>query len=245
MLPFARPAFFAAALTVLSACQLETGGTPQTFEEMQAERLAVTQAKVENCRDSLCGRLNLDSGYLADYSQVADMPHITAFMASFTDFNDLADIAPMVQLRELHIGRTQVTDLSGLSNFPNLTLLHAQDLQVNDYDDIAQLRGLQELALGGSDVGDMIFVSKLTALRSLNLSRADISSLEALRRHPSLEKLDLDLSTEADFSVLLTIPNLKEIYITPWSLSEAQQAVIDALEAKGVIVTQEVAVIVC
>ena len=245
MLPFTRPALFAAALTVLSACQLETGGTPQTFEEQQAERLAVTQAKVEDCRESICGRLNLDSGYLTDYTQIADLDHVTAFMASFTDFRDLGDIAAMTQLDELHIGRTQVTDLSELENFPGLTLLHAQDLNVQDYSPIVQLNGLKELALGGSDLDDMAFVRRLSRLESLNLSRADISSLEALRSHPSLEKLDLDTHTGADFSVLETIPNLREIYITPWSLSEAQQAVIDELEAKGVIVKAEEAVIVC
>ena len=245
MLPFTRPTLLAIALTALSACQLETGDVPKRFEEMQADRLAMTQVIVENCRDSICGRLNLDSGYLADYSQVADMSHVTAFMISYTDFNDLADIAPMTQLRELHIGRSQVTDLGGLSNFPNLTLLHAQNLQVQDYSSIGQLRDLQELALGGSDLGDMVFVRQLTQLKSLNLSGADITSLEGLRRHPSLEKLDLDTSTEADFSVLTTIPNLREVYVTPWSLSEEQQAVIDALEAKGVTVMLEVAIIVC
>jgi len=244
MLPTLHLPVFAASLLVLSACQMDT---TQSVENFEAERIARTMGLVESCRVSECGRLNLDSGDLEDYGIVADMAHVTAFMTSYTDFDDLSDIAAMSQLRELHIGSTQVRDLNGLSNFPSLTLLHAQELRnVNDYSAVGRLTGLTELALGRSDLGDLSVLRGLTRLKSVNLMGATMTSLNGLRNHPTLESIDLiSADLPEDISVLKTIPNLRELSVTDWNLSEAQRAVIDELSASGVNVIYEVAMIVC
>ncbi len=245
MLPFIRPALCAIALTAVSACQLGTGTAQRTSAEIQAERIANTLAMVAACRASECGRLDLDRGLLTDYSVVADMTHVTAFMASFTEFSDLSTIAPMTQLRELHIGQSQVTDLSGLRNFPNLTLLHAQGLTVTDFSAVGELRGLEELALGRADLGDMAFLRPLTRLKSLNIEGASVTSLEVLRGHRWLEVLDLPGDLPDDISALLTIPNLRVLSVDEFRLNSEQKAVIATLRERGVDVPVAVAVIVC
>ncbi len=247
MSPFFRPSMAATAFAILSACQMETGTASPDFAAMQAERLANTLAIVESCRASECGRLNLDSCLLDDYSPIAELTHVTALMTSFTDFDDLPTIAPMSQLRELHIGQTRVTDLRGLSNFPNLTLLHAQDLRVTDFGPIGQLNRLEELVVGGADVGALAWIARLTRLKSLSLDNATITDLAVLRGHPTLARLDLnDATLPADISVLQTIPNLRNISVSYWNMTDAQTAVIDALEARGVnVMISMPVVIVC
>ena len=232
-----------AALSLLMSCQMtDTGSTTTTRED----RLVLGQSVIDDCVRSECGRLNLDSQLVEDYTQVATLTHVTAFMSSYTDFSDLSDIAAMTQLRELHIGQTQVSDLSGLSNFPNLTLLHAQGLSVESYAAIGQLRRLEELALGRADVGDLSFLRGLRNLKNLNLDNSEISSMAVLRNNASIERLDLvDATLPDDISALRSMRKLNTISISAWSLTEDHQAVIAALRSAGVTVLVEAAIIVC
>lgn len=246
MLPISRSAIkrstlAATALALLAACEIEP---PQ---DLAAERIARTMAIVDDCRASECTRLNLDSGDLDDYAITADMTHVTAYMTSYTDFDSLAAIAPMTQLRELHIGASQVSDLSGLSNFTNLTLLHAQDLrQVTDFSAISGLRNLNELALGGMDVGDLSFLRGLNRLEKLNLDYATITSFAPLRGHPTLAVLDLtDATLPADISELKTMRSLRQITVSSYLLTPDQIAVLNSLEASGVTIARNATIIVC
>lgn len=232
-----------AACLALTACQVEDTPQMSTVEH----RLAQSAEVLASCAASECARLDLDSRLVADYAS-ATLPHVTAFMASYSNFGDadMIKIAPMSQLRELHLGNTQLTDISGLSQFPNLTLLHLQWNDVDDLSPIAQLPNLQELALGGNNVGDLSMVRGLPKLTELNLDSATITSFEGLRGHPSLQGLDLINATlPDDLSVLQSIPNLSSISITDWELTEAQMAVIDRLRANGVSVTIEPVIVVC
>lgn len=238
--------FRIAALPVfalLAACQMTTPPLTTTRED----RIAMGLNVISDCARTQCGRLNLDSTLIDDYAIIAPLTHVTAFMTSYSDFNDLAAISAMTQLRELHIGATQIDDLDGVSNFPNLTLLHAQQLNnVSDFSPVAQLTGLTELAIGGNDLGDLGFLRGLQSLTSLNLDNAEIDSLDVLRRLPKLERLDLiDVTLPEDISALLRIPSLKAVSVSEWSLTDTQIIVLDDLRARGVNVQIENAVIVC
>lgn len=238
-----RSVILASTFFTLASCQMVD--QPQTTT--REDRIAAGLTVISDCGQTECGRLNLDSRLVEDYAIIAPLTHVTAFMTSYSDFSSLDDIATMSQLRELHIGQTQISDLSGLSNFPNLTLLHAQNLSnVTDFSPIGQLNGLTELAIGGNKVGDMAFLRGMSRLSALNLQYAEVSSLDVLRRLPALERLDLiSADLPDDISALLRIPNLKVVAVTDWDMSEAQEAVLDQLRAKGVSVEYEIAVIVC
>lgn len=238
-----RTILLTTSFALLAACQM----TDQPQVTTAEERLAMSQETINTCALTECGRLNLDGQLVADYGQVAEMSHVTAFMASYSNFNDLSDISSMSQLRELHIGATQISDLDGLRNFPNLTLLHLQwSNNVSDLTPIGQLTQLTELAIGGYDVGDMAFLQGLRNLKSLNLENTEVTSLRALRAHPSLEEIDLvEAQLPDDISALTTIPNLKVVSVTEWNLSDPQKAVIEQLRARGVEIILEVAIVAC
>lgn len=231
------------ALALLAACQMTTQPQITTRED----RIAVGLDVISACARTQCRRLNLDSQLIEDYAIITPLTHVTAFMASYSDFNDLAAISAMIQLRELHIGATQIDDLDGVSNFPDLTLLHAQQLNnVSDFSPVAQLTSLTELAIGGNDLGDMAFLRGMANLTDLNLDYAEIDSLDVLRRLPKLERLDLnEVTLPEDISTLLHIQNLKAVSVSEWFLTDTQIIVLDDLRARGVDVQIENAVIVC
>lgn len=234
----------AAALAFLAACQ-----SAPDAPVVQMTRIEHTQETIAACVAVSCARLNIDSGDLPDFAVIADLSHVTALRASWTDFDDLNDITAMTQLTELHLSSTQLTDLTGLSAFPNLDILHLQwNREVDDFLPIGGLTTLTELALGGNDVGDMPYVAELTNLDGLSLTSATVSSLTALIGHPTLTRLDLEMTKlPEDISALLTIPNLAVVSLTPSRLTDRQMVVVKELRAKGVQVDEipEVVVVIC
>lgn len=230
----------AAGTVALAACV----PTDQPYDH-DAALLASGQEKLATCISETCTTLNLDGARLPDYDVLGALTHVDALMISYTNFGELADIADMTQLRELHIGRTSVTDLSALPGFANLRLLHAQGLDVSDYEYVAQLSNLEELVIGSFALTDISFVSGLTQLKSLDLSGSRVTDLSPLSGHPTLETLELVEMDSSDLAPLLTMPNLRHVSI-PQHIAESYPDRVEALRAKGIIVEIAVEImIVC
>lgn len=183
---------------------------------------------------------------IANYSELAALSHVTVLMLSYTTFSDLADIAPMTQLQELHIGQTEVQDLTGLAAFPNLRLLHLQGVRPESWAPLAQLTQLRELAVGNADMNDFSFIARLPQLQRLRITNAaSDADLSGLGRHPGLQSVDITDIALTDISPLLRLPNLKEVSLASYD-AETHAAVLAQLRARGVKVNLvENVVVVC
>ncbi|QBX99543.1 leucine-rich repeat domain-containing protein [Rhodophyticola sp. CCM32] len=240
---YALMALLGTALGVLTACQTVSDGSNAT--QWRAERLAQGEATLAACMAERCSTLNLDGQSLPDYAVLASLDHVTVLMASFTDFSDLSDIAPMTQLTELHLGGTRLTELSGLDGFQRLTVLHIQDVSLNDYTPIGRLNRLEELAVGGATLTDLSFVADLPGLERLIISGAyELEDLSDLAGHPGLLAVDLGHTYATDLGALLTLPHLRQVSVADWGDAGAE-AQIEALRARGVEVSYEVLLPVC
>ena len=212
----------------LASCEVEP---PVDYEALALERGA---AVVAECAAVRCERLDLDGARLADFSVLNGMDHVTALMVSYSNFDDLADIAGMTQLTELHIGSTQVADLSGLSVFENLRLLHAQGLYtVEDFTPLHQMTGLSELAIDVPEDGSIGYIAGLTQLETLSILSGTIGDLAPLAGHPSLRVLNIEAGVPEDTSALLSMPRLQEISLNFWAVDDATR---QALTDRGVAV---------
>lgn len=221
-----------------------------TAPDPEAQRLLETREKITLCAAEQCETLNIDRGDLEDYTILNQLPHVTALRASWTDFDDLNDLSGMPQLRELHVSSTDVHNLQPLTLFPELEVLHIQwDSKITDFTPLGQATSLTELALGGMNLGDLSYLADLSSLDGLSLRSATLTSFEGLRGHPALTRLDLEYSNLSDdIDVLLTIPGLKQVsIISDGGRTQAQQAVFDALRAKGVQVDDilDAVVVIC
>lgn len=233
-----RPALLAsAAVTALAACQ-GTTVTPQ---------YDYGQGLVESCMAEACRTLALDYAPLADYTQLNALSHVTSLMVASTDFARLSDIGAMGQLQELHMGYSDVRDLSGLANFGNLRLIHMQGIQPVDWTPLTQVSGLRELAVGYQGMSDLSFVAQMPGLQRLHLSSTGPQTdLASLGRHPGLRAVHLDSELVSDLSPLLSLPNLRQVSITYIGNTDAHDAVIAQLRARGVAVElEELVVPVC
>ncbi|MEJ6477685.1 MAG: hypothetical protein QNL92_03270 [Octadecabacter sp.] len=224
----------AATVLMLGSCQMDSG------EDRARQQQAL--ALVADCIATACETLNLDRQSLPDYSVLSDMTHLRAIMISYTDFDDLSVLAPLTGLEEIHIGETNVTDISSLANFPNLQVLHIQNLDTDNYSVLRQLGTLDELAIGNGRLTNIDFVTAMPNLQRLNL--IDIGNLpdypetdlSALEGHAGITKFTIRGYGTTDLSPLLRMPNLKDVGMGSTLRSSEDDSLINALEARGVLV---------
>lgn len=241
------------ATTALSA-GLSFGALVACMPVEEVRDYSYGEGQLAACTATSCARLDLDRGALPDYTQLAALSHVTALMISHTDFANLADIAPMTQLTELHIGLTNATDLTGLSAFQNLALLHIQGVAPESWEPLAQLTGLRELAIGHRELTDLTFITASPQLRRLRIfSAGDGASFEGLGRHRGLREIELNTDSFTDLSPLLNLPNLRtlSISVAQWDYARGLYAddqnadVIRRLKARGVRVIVDEIIVMC
>ena len=180
----------------------------------EAEALTRGEATLAACIESQCETLDIDGMRLADYAVINRLTHVKVLMASRTGFDDLAYIADMQQLTELHITDTGISDLTGLANFPKLKVLHFERMPAGvDISHIGQLTGLKELALGSLGEGsDASFIKTLRRLENLKIRWVGVDvDLSIFQNHPSLRTVDIYGSLPAEQSALLTMRKLESI----------------------------------
>jgi hypothetical protein len=215
-------------------------------EAREAARLVEGEAAVEACRATRCTSLDLDGNRLSDFSVLNDMKHVEVLMVSWTNFDDLADIAGMTGLQELHISGTSISDLSGLSAFENLDVLHMEGLREKPSLEplsTPALYGLVELALTTQKEDSIAFVTNMRSLKRLKVGYGDIGDLRPLSGHPSLEKLSSDSDIHAWQRGLLRLPRLKEFYVGN-GMTNLDPGIREALEEKSLVVYEPL-IIVC
>lgn len=199
-------------LLSLAACDQVIGANNAAAHE--AERLARGEATLATCIEVQCEVLDIDGMRLADYTVINSLTHVKVLMVSRTGLDDLADIAGMQQLTELHITDTDITDLTGLQNFPKLKVLHFERMPEGvDISHIGQLNGLKELALGSlGEESDASFIKTLRRLERLKIRWVGVDAdLSIFQNHPSLRTVDIFGNLPADQSALLTMRRLESI----------------------------------
>ncbi len=209
--------FAGSLLVFLSLVACEQANEANDAAAREAEALRRGEATLAACIESQCETLDIDGMRLPDYAVINGLTHVKVLMASRTGLDDLADIADMQQLTELHITDTNITDLTGLQTFPKLKVLHFERMSAGvDLSPIAQLTGLTELAVSElTETSDVSFIKNMRRLENLKISwLSGDADLSLLRGHPSLRNVDIDGSLPTDQSALLTMPKLESINFT-------------------------------
>lgn len=215
---------FTTARTILAALALKIGSTASAdIAQAEARYFAPPDATaiIEQCRQVRCEVLNLDGAYVDDFTVLNDMTHVTALMVSSTNFDDLADIAGMTQLKELHMGFTAVTYLEGLAAFPQLELVHAHGLSnVVDMAPVFQMTDLRELSIDVPARGGLGALSDLDQLEALFVMGGTIDDLSPLRELASLQSLHIEAGLPEDVRPLLEISTLHDVTVHWWAVND-------------------------
>jgi internalin A len=128
-----------------------------------------------------------------------------------TRITSLAPLTPLKRLRELHLGKTQITRVDALAEFPFLRVLSLKGTKLESLAPVEGLSGLERLSLAGAQFS-ALSLRKLTHLVLLNLNDTAVSSAE-LDALSSDALLVLQLArTKVDAAALSrTLPRLQTL----------------------------------
>lgn len=153
-------------------------------------------------------------------------------------FNSVSDITPLAGMKDLAVvglNSNPVTDISPLASLGALKCLDlcgAEDYDGSalallgdlDFLDISNStdsylylggRSVAELKLARARLTDLSCLREVRGIQKLEVSGSQITDLKELENHPEITCLGLGDIPVTDFSVLLQLPNLKIVVVSP------------------------------
>ncbi|RIW36066.1 hypothetical protein D3H55_06300 [Bacillus salacetis] len=147
---------------------------------------------------------------------ISDMKHLQTVYVPYAEVSSLADLETAVNLEELNVSSNKISDLSPLAGLEKLHTLDLNDNSVKDLSYLADKQELNYLYINNNPVSSIDSLDGLPLL-DLTVRGTDIDSIDVLKSLQSLTSISAD----------------RLLYLED---NEANQAVIAALEERGVMV---------
>ena len=125
--------------------------------------------------------------------------------------SDVAPLANLTNLRNLHLNYNTISDISPLENLTKLTSLTLSFNNISGISPLANLTKLIRLDLSGNTISDVASLANLTKLTSLTLSGNTISDVASLANLTKLTSLDLSINTISDIAPLANLTKLTSL----------------------------------
>ncbi|MXV73692.1 leucine-rich repeat domain-containing protein, partial [Candidatus Poribacteria bacterium] len=119
--------------------------------------------------------------------------------------NQIQDLRPLANLKEIHylnLGVNQISDLSPLAGLVTLEVLGLSSNHIRDLSPLAGLTNLEDLSLGSNPISDLSPLVGLASLKKLSLNNDQITDLSPLVGLTNLEDLRVSNVTKDIFSTL-------------------------------------------
>ena len=119
--------------------------------------------------------------------------------------NQIQDLRPLANLKEIHylnLGVNQISDLSPLAGLVSLEVLGLSGNQIRDLSPLAGLTNLEDLSLDSNPISDLSPLAGLASLKKLSLNSDQITDLSPLAGLANLEDLRVRNVTKDVFSTL-------------------------------------------
>lgn len=130
---------------------------------------------------------------LTDIAWMASLTNLTELHLSNTAVEDISALANCKQLRELHLDFTRVHDITALSDLTQLeeftamqNYIHDETPRIADITPLANKPNLRVIDLYGTDVADITPLSNLPALEKLELAYTRVKDLDPAFTMPAL-----------------------------------------------------------
>ena len=160
---------------------------------------------------------------IPDLSPLADLKDLYSLYLSVSDLslltNKLAD-AGLTGLKNLGIRNTNISDLSPLAGLTGLISLRIENTNVSDLSPLAGLTGLTALYLDNNNISDVSPLAGLTELSILYLDNNNISDVSSLAELPKLSFLGLDNNNMSDLSPLAGLTGLRSLRLDNNNISD-------------------------
>ena len=154
----------------------------------------------------------------------ADMAELYALVKEY-DIKSLRGLEHAINLKFLHIGRSEVSDITPLAGLKNLRELKLFGNRISDITSLAGLTNLEVLELQENQIVDISPLKGLVNLKMLKLEENQIVDISPLSNLTALTYLHIGTNQIVDFTPLLNLTNLESLGILNNPNSDAGQLV--------------------
>jgi len=154
-----------------------------------------------------------EAGDLIQFDDLFISVNATSVRLPSRGLTDIAALAELPALEELHLVNNQIADLRPLAGLVNLRTLNIRNNQVEDLGPLAGLKQLKKLQADGNPIKDLAPVAKCAALEELDASGGNTTDLSPLAGLEKLRQLRLNASGLAgsDLRPLAALSALNEL----------------------------------
>lgn len=132
---------------------------------------------------------------------------------SRVDYLDPCVFPLLTNLRQLYVGRGNVSDLRPIAGLIRLDGLRLSLTKVSDIRPLAGMTKMDRLDLGRTQVSDLTPLAKLTALTELELDDTAVAEIKPLVGLTKLKRLSLKNTRVKDLNPLLSLTSLKYLNV--------------------------------
>lgn len=171
---------------------------------------------------------------LEDISAISGIRKLNKVEFKHNYISDISPLAGMKRLTSVGINDNPVRDISPLASCPALAFLDLCDVRNYEASAIAGLgnfdfldisnptgsyrfldgKSILDLRVAWTGLDDLHVLDQVTRLEWLEIDHTAVSDLSPLALHKGLKVLKLGSLPATDFSVLLELPQLEEVYIS-------------------------------
>ncbi|HML69068.1 MAG TPA: protein kinase [Clostridia bacterium] len=163
----------------------------------------------------------------------------------------LDDLVKLKNLRILHVALQDIVDVSPLAKLDSLEIIDLNHNPIENVSPLAELYSLRELGVFDSHVSDFSSLSScpllesidagksrittprafagITGLKSLKIRQTPLTTLDGIAAFSSLERLELSTVRDRNLTPLLSLPQLKEVWLNEELRTEAEQNLKNAI----------------
>ena len=160
---------------------------------------------------------------IPDLSPLADLKDLYSLYLSVSDLSLLTNRlagAGLTGLRSLGIEGTNISDLSSLAGLTGLISLRISNTNVSDISPLAGLTGLTSLYLTNNNISDVSPLAGLTELSILYLNKNNISDVSPLAELTQLSHLGIKNNNISDISPLAELTQLRGLELDHNNISD-------------------------
>ena len=184
------------------------------------------------------GRLGECQGKPSSFKALSTIPFK---YIKFDNISDIRDLCPETLEDVRILSCDHLENLDSLANCKNLDSVYIGNYQGLDLSALSGLQNITAVTIEESEVSGFDVLASFPKLKYLGIRDTTFTDLSPLRHHPSVEYFRFGYKPGMDLSVLLEMPNLKEVtvYDLEWnghSRPFPSETIYRALIQKGVTV---------
>lgn len=164
----------------------------------------------------------LQNGGMTSLKDLAMLKNLRVVSIALQNIHDPSPLKKLVNLEQVELKHNPIEEVESIAGMQHLRELFIFDTQVSDLTELASCPKLEKLDIGSTLVSSPDNLAGITNMTSLYAFDTNFTTLKGIEKFEHLQEIALTNVIDGDLSPLLSLPQLKTVYLRE-SLREAAE----------------------